>query len=129
MLATAVTLAAVLACATSVFSYLASVSAGSPDCSGRDLIEGYRNGTSDFWALPLFSILAAAVVEKTRKDPKTIALLQRLDVLVFELGLLRVTYGMFLVYAVLFRFVAISASMTHFSIKRYSAISTYCQRA
>ena len=108
---------------------MASVSAASPGCSERDLIEGYRNGTSDFWALPLFSLFAVVVVAKVRKNPKTIALLERLDVLIFELGSLRVTYGMFLVYSVLFGFVAIGASMTDFSVKRYLAISTYCQRA
>jgi hypothetical protein len=120
-------MAVALACATSLLSYLAAIGALGPNCAGSDLIEGYRSGTSDFWAMPLFSVFAAAVVEKARRNPKTTDLLERFDVAVLEFGSFRVTYGMFLVYSVLFGFVAFNASMAEFSAKRYMTISTHCQ--
>ena len=125
--AIAVAMAVVLACATSVLSYLAAIGALSTNCAGSDLIAGYRSGTSDFWALPLFSACFAAVIEGARRNPKTTAILESFDAAVLDLGPFHVTYGMFLVYSVIFGFVAFNASMTEFSAKRYMAISTHCQ--
>jgi len=127
MSAIAVIIAATLACTTSVFSNLAATSATGPACTGRDLIEGYRSGSLDWWALPLFSVFGVDVVEKSRRNPKTAELLNSLDAVVFELASFRVTYGMFLVYSVFFGFVAVNASMTGFSVQRYVAISAHCQ--
>lgn len=129
MSAIAIIMAIALAGATCVLSYLAAVSVMSPGCIGRDLLVGYRSDTLDFWALPLFSVCVVAVIEKARRNPKTSELLERLDVPVLELASFRFTYGMFLIYSVLFGFIAVSASMTEFSAKRYMAISNYCQSA
>jgi hypothetical protein len=125
--AIAVAMAVTLACATSILSYLAAVSAASLKCAGQDFLGGYRIGTSDLLALPLLSWCVAAMIEKARRNPKTTGLLESFDMTVLELGWFRVTYGMLLVYSVLFGFVAGNASMTEFSGKRYMAISTYCQ--
>ncbi|WP_108517868.1 hypothetical protein [Bradyrhizobium algeriense] len=122
----ATVIAIAFACGTSVFSYLAWTSATLPACAELNPIGGYRSAASDFWALPLFSALVAIVVEKSRKDRRTFQQVKDLDVTIFELSGFRVTFGMFLVYSVLFGTIAISAIMTSYSAMRYAAISTQC---
>jgi hypothetical protein len=122
----ATVMAVAFALGTSVFSYLAWTSAALPACAELDTIGGYRSGASDFWALPLFSALVAIVVEKSRRDRRTFQQVKDLDVTVFKLSGFRVTFGMFLVYSVLFGTIAISAIMTSYSVMRYAAISTQC---
>jgi hypothetical protein len=122
----AAVMAVAFACGTSVFSYLAWTSATVLACAELNPIGGYRSAASDFWALPLFSALVAAIVEKSRRDQRTFQQFKNLDVTVFELSAFRVTLGMFLVYSALFGMVAISATMTSYSAKRYAAISTQC---
>jgi hypothetical protein len=123
----ATVMAVAFACGTSVFSYLAWTSAILPTCAELNPIGGYRSAASDFWALPLFSALVAAIVEKSRRDQRTFQAFKNLDVTVFELSAIRVTLGMFLVYSALFGMVAISATMTWYSAKRYATISTQCE--
>jgi hypothetical protein len=122
----AAVMAVAFACGTSVFSYLAWTGATLPACAGLDSIGGYRSAASDFWSLPLFSALVAVVVEKSRRDRRTFQQVKDLDATVFELSGFRVTFGMFLVYSVLFGMVAVGATMTSYSAMRYAAISTQC---
>jgi hypothetical protein len=122
----AVAMAVASACVTSVLSYLLA-SAGGSGCAGRDALNGYSGGMSDLWAFPLISFGVAAVVERTRRNPKTIALLERYDLAVFELGSFRFSYGMLIVYLVLFGFVAGNADVTWLFARRYMAMSFHCQ--
>jgi len=119
-------MAVALAVGTSAFSYLAWTSPILPACAELNPIAGFRSGVSDFWALPLFCACVAAVIEKSRRDPRTFEEIKSLDVTVFELSFIRVTLGMFLVYSVLFGMVAISATAASYSAERYAAISTRC---
>jgi hypothetical protein len=119
-------MAVAFAFGTSLFSYLAWTSATLPACAELNPIGGYRSAASDFWALPLFSALAAAIVEKSRRDQRTFQHFKNLDVTLFELSAFRITLGMFLVYSVLFGIVLIGATMTSYSAKRYAAISIQC---
>ena len=122
----AIVVAVGLACATTVFSYLAAASASSAKCAGQELLQGYRSGAADFIALPLFSVIIAIAMIRGRRARRTREFLANADVMVVELGPLQLTYGMLLVCAALFGFVFFNAMSTVFSATRYAVISNYC---
>ena len=71
-------IALVLACTTAVFSYLAAAGSASPMCAGRELLQGYRNGTPDFLAWPLFSFFCLIPIVVARQSQKTSNFLAKL---------------------------------------------------
>jgi hypothetical protein len=129
MSALAVIIAVAFALATSVFSYVAAMSAASPTCAGRDLLQGYRSGALDFFAWPLFSVLFVTAIVVARRSPRTNEFLASFDVVVLEFASFRLTYGTFLVYSSLFGFAALDGLMTMESAARFRAISSYCHPA
>ena len=123
----AVVVAVTLACATLIWSYLTLMSATGSRCEGQDLLLGYRTATSDLLALPVMSAFVAALAEKVRRSQKTIDLLEKFDLTLLQLGSFRATYGMLLVYAILFGLSFGNANMAEFSFRRYATISAHCQ--
>jgi hypothetical protein len=119
--------AAGCALATSIFCYLAAASARTVGCAGRDVIQGYLSGLSDFLAWPLFSFFVLAVLVMVRRNQKMIDLVETNDVTVFEFSSLRITFGMIIACAAILIFVAGSALLTVHSITRFWQISNYCQ--
>ena len=124
--AVALILAIVLAVMTSMFSYLAAVSASSSKCAELSKLQGYLTGITDFLAFPIFSVAFVAPLVMARKGQKTRDLIASNEAAVFRFGPIHITHGMFVVCAVLFTFVFFNAVMARFSIARYFAISRYC---
>jgi hypothetical protein len=111
--------------ATWVLSYLAAGSASSGKCVGRLVVQGYR--IEGYFAWPLFSLVFVMIILfafRSKTVPDTLA---NFDVPVLELGSLRLTYGAFLIYGILFGFVAFCGLMTEDSAVRYNVVSKYCE--
>jgi hypothetical protein len=129
MSAVALTIAVALAGATSVLSCLAAMSVTSAKCIGQELVHGYRSGALDFLVFPLFSLALVAIIMRARKNQSASELLVSHDVTVLEFGSLRITFGAFIVYTVLFGFVSVNAMMMISSAMRFVAVSSYCSSA
>jgi|SRR5271168_1121814 hypothetical protein len=118
-------IAVVLAGTTSVFSYLAAVSADSPGCAGRDILPGY--GRDDFFVLPLFALFALAPFVMGRRDDRIAKVVADYDMPVIPS--LHLTFGMLVIYLSLGGFVAFIGFTAEQSVERYEVISSYCGSA
>jgi len=119
--------AAACAFAISIFSYMAATSIHTVGCVGRNIIQGYLSGFSDFLAWPLLSLFVAAVLVMARRNQKMIDLVETNDVTVLEFSSVRITFGMLIACTTILIFVAGSGLLTVHSITRYWQISKYCQ--
>jgi hypothetical protein len=126
LLTIATVVAVALACATTLFSYLAAASAESPRCAGQTWLAGHRVGVDIFVGFPFFCAFCAIPLLLARKNEQICALLASFDIKVFEFASFRLTYGEFLVYSSLFGFVAMSGLVTAHSFTLYMTISEYC---
>jgi len=123
--------AVVLAAITSVFSYLAGVSAAAPKCAGRAWVEGYRNGIWEFLALPLSSavvVILVGTVALGRRE-RLRSLLRVYDLPVLEFASMQVTLGEFVIYSTLLMSLVMLGMVTETSATRYNAIVNYCLAA
>jgi hypothetical protein len=115
---------------TCLMSFLAAVSAGTAKCAGQASLAGYRREVLDFWAWPLFSIAIVIIIAAIRNS-ETVAkevgrVLATFDLEVLEIFSMRITFGMFLIYAPLCGLVLFNGVMVGISVARYNAVSSYC---
>ena len=109
-----------------LLAFLTVLATGASKCTGRHLIEDHRVAMLDLMALPLFSALVLWMVVLWARRPETRQIVEELDVVVFELSFVRITYGVFLAYSVLLGILGMSGSTVIISALRYGAVSKYC---
>jgi|HubBroStandDraft_6_1064221.scaffolds.fasta_scaffold66555_3 hypothetical protein len=115
---------------TSVFNYLAAVSAVSPKCAGRTMVEGYRIGLVYLLSFPLASALIAFVIGRSiwseRAKEKAEKVLEIYNLPVFKFASIEITLGMSLFCSALITILLSLGVMTGISAARYDAIAKYC---
>jgi hypothetical protein len=123
--------AVVLAGMTSVFSYLASVSAEGPKCAGRAWLEGYHIGIMALWVPPVWSALIVAAVGfvASGRSKRIRNVLRDYDLPVIEFASMQITLGESVTYSTLLMALLMLGSVTGFSVMRYDAIVSYCLAA
>jgi len=114
---------------TSIFSYLAAMTAESARCAGMSWIAGYRSDTSDFWALPLISLTAVVFAIIGASKPKVLELLRNYEEPVSWFGPIRITFAQRLLCGSVVVFFVILCGATAWAVLRYDAIVHYCVSA
>ena len=113
---------------TSVFTYLAEVSAEGPKCAGRTLLEGYPVGIDDLWVPTLWSALIVVAVGfvASGRSTATRNVLRDYDLPVFEFASIQITLGESVIYSTLLMALAMLGVATGYSVMRSHVIVSYC---
>jgi hypothetical protein len=111
---------------TTVFSCLALIAIDNAKCVGVGWVAGHPVVTTEFWAPPLVTLIIATVYIIGAKRPEIRELVARYDIPWFELGSIRITFGMMIFFKMLIVGMAILGAGAGFSVARYAGILSYC---
>jgi hypothetical protein len=124
--ATGLIVALFLSSVTWVNLYLTVVAAEAPKCARRISLDGDVTGIGYFEIIALASVALAVLVGALGRGKRVRELLKDNDIVVFELASIRVTYGMFIIYRIMFLTLVTLGSFALGSVTRYNAIVKYC---
>jgi hypothetical protein len=95
-------------------------------CTGQDFLQGYRAEISDLLALPAFCLFVLFLMMGAKVKSQFAEAIKKLDITVFELASLRISYGMFGVCLALLTLIGFIGTATVSSALRFNAIANYC---
>jgi len=112
--------------ATAVMNYL-TINAANTGCADRADVHGYFIDITRFWFEPVFCAGALFMVWQARKNSDLRDILHRYDLIILEVGSLKLTVGAVIVYSCIVGPVLMGAVVAAYSSNRYRVISSYCR--